>query len=80
VGAFYDHGNGQQNRDNATKTGLRLTDKNEVNLGGGGLFATVGDPGNYAATVTWARASSGKDPVSGTRDDNRVWLSALKTF
>ncbi|ELH6655495.1 two-partner secretion system transporter EtpB (plasmid) [Escherichia coli] len=80
AGAFYDHGNGQQNRDNATKTGLRLTDKNEVNLGGGGLFATVGDPGNYAATVTWARASSGKDPVSGTRDDNRVWLSALKTF
>lgn len=51
-----------------------------MNLGGGGLFATVGDPGNYAATVTWARASSGKDPVSGTRDDNRVWLSALKTF
>lgn len=80
AGAFYDHGNGQQNRDNTAKSGLRLTDKNEVNLGGGGLYATVGDPGNYAVTATWARASSGKDPVSGVRDDDRIWLSAVKTF
>ena len=79
-GVFYDHGNGQQNRDNATASGIRLTDKNEVNLGGGGLYATVGDPGNYAVTATWARASSGKDPVSGVRDDDRIWLSAVKTF
>ncbi|WP_440588966.1 ShlB/FhaC/HecB family hemolysin secretion/activation protein [Escherichia coli] len=80
AGAFYDHGNGQQNRDNLSKSGLRLTDKNEVNLGGGGLYATVGDPGNYAVTATWARAATGKDPVSGVRDDNRIWLSAVKTF
>ncbi|RDP83836.1 ShlB/FhaC/HecB family hemolysin secretion/activation protein [Escherichia coli] len=79
VGMFYDHGQGQQNRNN-TAAGIRLTDKNEVKLGGGGLYATVGDPGNYALTATWARAASGKDPVSGVRDDNRVWLSAVKTF
>lgn len=80
VGAFYDHGNGQQNRDNTSTSGVRLTNKNEVNLGGGGLFATVGDPGNYAVTATWARAATGKDPVSGLRDDDRIWLSAVKTF
>lgn len=80
AGAFYDHGNGQQNRDNVSKSGLRLTDKNEVNLGGGGLFVTVGDPGNYVVTATWARAATGKDPVSGVRDDDRIWLSAVKTF
>ncbi|ECC3553957.1 ShlB/FhaC/HecB family hemolysin secretion/activation protein [Salmonella enterica subsp. salamae] len=80
AGAFYDHGNGQQNRDNATSSGTRLTDKNEVNLGGAGLYATVGDPGNYAVTATWARATTGKDPVSGIRDDDRIWLSAVKTF
>ncbi|EDH8246408.1 TPA: ShlB/FhaC/HecB family hemolysin secretion/activation protein [Salmonella enterica] len=80
AGAFYDHGNGQQNRDNITPSGRRLTDRNEVNLGGGGLFASVGVPGNYAVTATWARASSGRDPVSGVRDDDRIWLSAVKTF
>nr|WP_283666574.1 POTRA domain-containing protein [Escherichia coli] len=80
AGAFYDHGNGQQNRDNVTASGIRLTDKNEVNLGGGGLFVTVGDPGSYAVTATWARTSSGKDPVSGLRDNDRFWLSAVKTF
>lgn len=81
AGVFYDHGNGQQNRSNtATSSGARLTDKNEVNLGGGGLYATVGDPGNYAVTATWARAATGKDPVSGVRDDDRIWLSAVKTF
>ncbi|MEC9515367.1 POTRA domain-containing protein [Escherichia coli] len=80
AGTFYDHGNGQQNRNNVTAAGSRLTDKNEVNLGGGGLFVTVGDPGSYAVTATWARASTGKDPVSGIRDNDRFWLSAVKTF
>ncbi|EIQ1940366.1 ShlB/FhaC/HecB family hemolysin secretion/activation protein [Escherichia coli] len=80
VGMFYDHGQGQQNRDNSVSSGVRLTDKNEVKLGGGGMYVTLGDQGNYAATITWARATSGQDPVSGVRDDNRIWLSAVKTF
>lgn len=79
VGMFYDYGQGEQNRDN-TAAGVRLTDKNEVKLGGGGLYVTVGTPGNYAVTATWAHATSGKDPVSGVRDDDRIWLSAVRTF
>ncbi|MBM2915845.1 ShlB/FhaC/HecB family hemolysin secretion/activation protein, partial [Escherichia coli] len=45
AGVFYDHGNGQQNRDNESVRGVRLTDKNNVTLAGGGLYVTVGDPG-----------------------------------
>ncbi|MCZ5620953.1 hypothetical protein O5552_13440 [Escherichia coli] len=47
---LYDHGNGQQNRDNESVRGVRLTDKNNVTLAGGGLYVTVGDPGSYAVT------------------------------
>ncbi len=43
AGVFYDHGNGQQNRDNESVRGVRLTDKNNVTLAGGGLYVTVGD-------------------------------------
>jgi Hemolysin activation/secretion protein len=80
LGVFYDHGQGQQNRDNTASSGIHLTDKNQVKLGGGGLYATVDAPGNYAITATWAHATTGKDPVSGVRDDDRIWLSAVKTF
>ncbi|SQP89488.1 ShlB/FhaC/HecB family hemolysin secretion/activation protein [Escherichia coli] len=80
AGVFYDHGNGQQNRDNESVRGVRLTDKNNVTLAGGGLYVTVGDPGSYAVTATWAHATSGREPISGIRDDDRIWLSAVKTF
>ncbi|MCZ6219285.1 hypothetical protein O5169_18220 [Escherichia coli] len=77
---LYDHGNGQQNRDNESVRGVRLTDKNNVTLAGGGLYVTVGDPGSYAVTYHRAHATSGKEPISGIRDDDRIWLSAVKTF
>lgn len=80
LGTFYDHGQGQQNRDNTASSGLSLTETNQVKLGGGGLYATVGDAGNYAVTATWAHATAGKDLVSTPQDDDRIWLSVVKTF
>ena len=76
---FYDHGLGEQNRNN-THQSMKLTSDNQVNLSGAGMYVTVGDTGNYAVTATWAHNTGGRDPVSGNRDSDRFWLSAIKTF
>ncbi|MCZ6093393.1 hypothetical protein O5171_00195 [Escherichia coli] len=46
---------------------MRLTDKNNVTLAGGGLYVTVGDPGSYAVTSTWHTPppAGSRSPVSG---------------
>lgn len=80
LAGFYDQGWGEQNRDNALQNGGVLADKNRVNLAGAGVSMTLEDPGNYALTATWARRTTGSDPVSGNRDSDRIWLSAMKTF
>ena len=80
VSGFYDHGRGEQNRDNTRKNGQVLATQNAVELAGAGMSVTVADAGSYAVTATWARRTTGVDPVSGHRDSERVWLSAVKRF
>lgn len=80
VSGFYDYGRGNQNRNNTLKNGRVLAEQNAVELAGAGVSVTLSDAGNYAMTATWARRTTGADPVSGNRDSDRVWLSAMKTF
>ncbi|EGI38561.1 putative surface-exposed protein [Escherichia coli TA280] len=80
VSGFYDYGRGDQNRNNTRKNGQVLAEPNAVELAGAGMSVTLSDAGNYAVTATWARRTTGADPVSGNRDSERVWLSAVKTF
>lgn len=80
VSGFYDYGRGEQNRNNTMKNGLVLAEQNTVKLAGAGMSVPLSDAGNYAMTATWAHRTTGTDPVSGNRDSDRVWLSAVKTF
>ncbi|ELY5804933.1 ShlB/FhaC/HecB family hemolysin secretion/activation protein [Cronobacter sakazakii] len=81
VSPFYDHGWGQQNRDNTSPvTGQRLAAQNHFSLAGAGVSVSLADSGNYSLSMTWARRTTSTDPVSGHKDRDRVWLSAVKTF
>ncbi|HBC1013074.1 TPA: ShlB/FhaC/HecB family hemolysin secretion/activation protein [Escherichia coli] len=80
VAGFWDQGWGEQNKNNISAYGGHVSDRNRVELAGAGVYVTLADEGNYAATVTWAHRTGREDPVSGYSDDDRVWLSAMKTF
>ncbi|ECJ9599485.1 ShlB/FhaC/HecB family hemolysin secretion/activation protein [Salmonella enterica] len=80
VAAFYDQGWGEQYRDNDNGRGGHLTDSNNMNLAGAGLYATVADAGNYALTMTWAHRTGNADPNAVHEDHDRFWVSAVKTF
>ncbi|EAM5672504.1 ShlB/FhaC/HecB family hemolysin secretion/activation protein, partial [Salmonella enterica subsp. enterica serovar Braenderup] len=47
---------------------------------GAGLYATVADAGNYALTMTWAHRTGNADPNAVHDDNDRFWVSAVKTF
>ncbi|EIJ4099946.1 ShlB/FhaC/HecB family hemolysin secretion/activation protein, partial [Salmonella enterica] len=55
-------------------------DSNNLNLAGAGLYATVADAGNYALTMTWAHRTGNADPNAVHDDNDRFWVSAVKTF
>ncbi|EJN6080845.1 ShlB/FhaC/HecB family hemolysin secretion/activation protein [Salmonella enterica] len=80
VAAFYDQGWGEQYRNNDYGQGRHLADSNNLNLAGAGLYATVADAGNYALTMTWAHRTGNADPNAVHDDNDRFWLSAVKTF
>ncbi|HHJ3326972.1 TPA: ShlB/FhaC/HecB family hemolysin secretion/activation protein [Escherichia coli] len=81
VSPFYDQGWGQQNRDNTSPlNGQRLTAQNHFSLAGAGLSVSLADSGNYSLSMTWARRTTSTAPVSGHKDRDRFWLSAVKTF
>lgn len=81
VAAFYDQGSGQQYRDNTDAvSGGRLAARNNLNLAGGGLYASLADAGNYALTLTWAHRTGNADPNAVHDDHDRFWVSAVKTF
>lgn len=75
VGPFYDHGRGQQYKDNQYHL-----PNNDFSLSGAGLFVSLGDFRNYEASVTWAYRTGNVDPVSGQDDRSRLWLSFNKYF
>ncbi|HEI3267033.1 TPA: ShlB/FhaC/HecB family hemolysin secretion/activation protein [Escherichia coli] len=79
LGSFFDYGQGRQNHNN-TLSGSTLSTQNQVQLAGGGVYATLGVPDNWSLSATLARRATGEDPVSGERDDYRAWLSAVKMF
>ncbi|HBZ9867769.1 TPA: ShlB/FhaC/HecB family hemolysin secretion/activation protein [Salmonella enterica subsp. houtenae] len=80
VAAFYDQGWGEQYRNNNSGHGGHYADSNNLNLSGGGLYATVADAGSYALTVTWAHRTGHADPNAMHDDSDRFWVSAVKTF
>ncbi|EHQ9014889.1 ShlB/FhaC/HecB family hemolysin secretion/activation protein [Escherichia coli] len=78
---FYDQAWGQQNRDNTSSmNGQALASRNHFRLAGVGVSVSLADSGNYAVSMTWARRTTSTDPVSGNKDKERFWLSAVKTF
>ncbi|EQA8868208.1 ShlB/FhaC/HecB family hemolysin secretion/activation protein [Citrobacter braakii] len=80
VASFFDQGWGKQYDNNRPPSGGVLTSNNRVNLSGAGLYTTLGDTGNYALTLTWAHRTGNADPVSGSHDKDRFWISAVKSF
>lgn len=80
VAAFYDQGWGEQYRNNDNGRGGTLANRNNLNLAGAGLYATVADAGNYALTMTWAHRTGNADPNAVHDDSDRFWVSAVKTF
>lgn len=79
--AFYDQGWGEQFKSNTNRSGRgSLTSHNRENLSGIGLYATLSDRDNYALTVTWAKRTGEKDPVSRRGDNDQLWISAAKMF
>lgn len=80
VAAFYDQGRGEQYRNNDNGRGGHLSNDNNLNLAGGGLYATVADAGSYALTMTWAHRTGNADPNAVHDDTDRFWVSAVKTF
>ena len=82
VATFYDYGHGKQNKNDVNqRTGRPLIGKdNSFSLAGAGLYATVADANNYALTMTWAHRTGDVDPVSGSSDHDRFWVTAVKTF
>ncbi|EAB1572265.1 ShlB/FhaC/HecB family hemolysin secretion/activation protein, partial [Salmonella enterica] len=80
LATFYDQGWGEQWRNNDNGRGGRLADSNNLNLAGAGLYATVADAGNYALTMTWAHRTGNADPNAVHDDNDRFWVSAVKTF
>lgn len=79
LGSFFDYGQGRQNHNNSL-SGSTLSTQNQVQLAGGGVYATLGVPDKWSLSATLARRATGADPVSGERDDYRAWLSAVKMF
>ncbi|MCU6261840.1 ShlB/FhaC/HecB family hemolysin secretion/activation protein [Escherichia coli] len=78
LATFYDYGHGKQFKND---DGGRLAGKdNSFSLAGAGLYATVADANNYALTMTWAHRTGDVDPVSGSSDHDRFWVTAVKTF
>lgn len=78
LATFYDYGHGKQFKND---DGGRLAGKdNSFSLAGAGLYATVADTNNYALTMTWAHRTGDVDPVSGSSDHDRFWVTAVKTF
>ncbi len=77
-GLFWDYGTGRQNHNNSVSGNLLSAD-NQVQLSGGGVYAGFVS-GSYNVTATVARRATGADPVTGVKDDYRVWLSAVRTF
>lgn len=81
VAAFYDQGWGQQYKNNKNQVyGGHLTDKNNLNLSGAGIYAVLEKAGNYSLSLTWAHRTGNSDPVSGHSDDDRFWFTAVKNF
>lgn len=82
VAAFHDQGWGEQFRDNRNQVsgGALVGQNNRFSLAGSGLYTTLADEGNYALTLTWAHRTGHADPVSGQSDQDRFWVSAVKTF
>lgn len=78
LATFYDYGHGKQFKND---DGGRLAgNDNSFSLAGAGLYATVADANNYALTMTWAHRTGDVDPVSGSSDHDRFWVTAVKTF
>lgn len=78
LATFYDYGHGKQFKND---DGGRLAgNDNSFSLAGAGLYATVADANNYALTMTWAHRTGDVDPVSGSGDHDRFWVTAVKTF
>ncbi|EFM2337299.1 ShlB/FhaC/HecB family hemolysin secretion/activation protein [Escherichia coli] len=82
LATFYDYGHGKQNKNDVNqRTGRPLIgNDNSFSLAGAGLYATVADANNYALTMTWAHRTGDVDPVSGSSDHDRFWVTAVKTF
>lgn len=76
VATFYDQGWGRQMKDNNV---AQLPDNN-INLSGAGLYASLGDAGNYALNLTWAHRTGDADPSAVHDDHDRFWISAVKSF